>query len=268
MQPNLTDVPETMLWTLHNRASESMRPDAMMKDPDAERIYRTIQYDYVRSFGPPDASHAVRSMIFDEAVAPWMQTHPGGTVVELGCGLETQFQRLDDGEVNWLCVDVPPAIDIRERFLAPSARCRHIRLDAFDPAWLDEVDPSRGVFVTAQGLFMYFDEARIRELILTIIARLPGVEIMFDTIPPWFSQKTLQGYWRTPHYRSPPMPWGVVLWDVPALVRGWSDKVRHVELLPYRRFRTFPSVMVPLFARLPILRRHIPGNVRVYTRPQ
>ncbi len=264
MQPNLTDIPETMLWTLHNRASESLRPDAMVNDPEAERIYRAIRYDYLRSFGPSDASHAVRSMIFDEAVQPWMRRHPGGTVVELGCGLETQFQRVDDGQVNWLCVDVPDAIDIRERFLPSGKRCRHLRLNAFDPAWIDEVDSSRGVFVTAQGLFMYFGEAQVRELIVTIATRLPGVEIMFDTIPPWFSQKTMNGYWRTPHYRTPPMPWGVSLWDVPALMRGWCDRVTRVELIPYRRFRTFPAMLVPFFGRLPVLRRHIPGNVRVY----
>lgn len=265
MQPNLTGVPETMLWTLHNRASESLRPDAMLKDPHAERIYHAIQYDYLRCFGPSDASHAMRSMIFDEAVRPWLQLHPGGTVVELGCGLETQFQRVDDGRVNWLCVDLPEAIDIRERFLSPGARCRHLRLSAFDSAWIDEVDPSGGVFVTAQGLFMYFDVAQVRKLVVTVIDRLPGVEIMFDTIPHWFSRKTIEGYWRTPHYRSPPMPWGVALDDVPALMRKWSGQVTRVELIPYRRFRTFPAMLAPYLGRLPGLRRHIPGNVRVYT---
>lgn len=206
MQPELTDIPETMLWTLHNRASESLRPDAMMKDPHAERIYRAINYDYQRRFGPSDASHAVRSMIFDDAVKPWMSEHPGGTVVELGCGLETQFYRLDDGQVRWLCVDVPQAIAVRERFLTPDERCRHLRMSAFDTAWIDEVDTTQAVFVTAQGLLMYFSQKQVRTLIETIIARLPGVEIMFDTIPCWFSRKTISGYWRTPFYRVPPCP--------------------------------------------------------------
>lgn len=70
------------------------------------RIYESIAYDYERSFGKPDTSHPMRSRIFDDAVIPWMKAHPGGTVVELGAGLETQFQRCDDGKVQWLCVDV------------------------------------------------------------------------------------------------------------------------------------------------------------------
>jgi O-methyltransferase involved in polyketide biosynthesis len=58
-------------------------------------------------------------------------------------------------------VDIPEAIEICERFLTPGKRCRYLRLSAFDPSWIDEVDASRGV-VTAQGLFMYFNEAQIR----------------------------------------------------------------------------------------------------------
>ncbi|WP_328987607.1 class I SAM-dependent methyltransferase [Thiorhodovibrio winogradskyi] len=122
----LTGVPETLLWTLHNRASEALCPDGFIRDEEAARLYRAIDYDYERSFGRPDGSHATRSAMFDEVVSKWMQTHPGGTVVELGCGLETQFQRIDNGQVRWLCVDVPEAIAVRKLFLAPTERCRYI----------------------------------------------------------------------------------------------------------------------------------------------
>lgn len=263
--PNLTGVPETMLWTLHNRASEALRPDAMLRDPDAVRIYRAVAYDYEASFGPPDASHAVRSAMFDEAVTAWMAAHPGGTVVELGCGLETQFHRIDDGRVRWLCVDVPEAIDVRERFLPPGERCRHVRRSALDPAWMDEV-PAGEVFVTAQGLFMYFDEADVRRLVAAIAQRFPASEIMFDTIPRWFSNKTLRGYWRTPAYKTPPMPWGVALFDTPAAIRRWSTAIADARAIPYRKFRSGPGRYLSFFSRVPLLRGFVPGIVRVSAR--
>lgn len=111
-----------MLWTLHNRANEARRPDTYLRDPDCVRIYDAIDYDHVRSFGNPDDSHPMRSRIFDEAVRPRIAAHPGGSEVELGVGLETQWQRCDDGKVCWYGVDVPASIDIRERFIAPSER--------------------------------------------------------------------------------------------------------------------------------------------------
>lgn len=263
----LGGVPETMLWTLHNRASEALRADAWLRDDDAVRIYRAIRYDYERSFGRPDSSHAMRSLVFDEALKPWLAAHPGGTVVELACGLETQFQRCDDGRVRWLCVDVPEAIDVRERFLSPSERCRHLRRSALDLSWMDEVNPVHGVFVTAQGLLMYFTEDEVRTLLATLCERFPGVELMFDTIPPWFSRKTLspEGLWKTGHYRAPPMPWGVRRDHIEPLLRQWCPGIAEVRILTYRRMRGFPAALFPWLVRVPGLRNVAPCIVHART---
>jgi O-methyltransferase involved in polyketide biosynthesis len=206
----LSGVPETTLWTLHNRASEARRRDTFLPDPDCVRVYESIAYDFVRRFGRPDGSHPMRSRIFDDVVRPWMASHPGGSVVELGAGLETQFHRCDDGRVQWLCVDVPEGIEVRGRFLPASARCLHVGRSALDLAWMEDVDPARGVFVTAQGLFMYFDPSLVERLLQAIVHRFQGVELMFDTIPRWFSRKTLTGFAKTRHYTAPPMPWGSI----------------------------------------------------------
>lgn len=264
-RPNLTGVPETMLWTLHNRACEAKRPGTFLVDPACVRIYESITYDFERSFGKPDGTHAMRSRIFDDAVRPWMQNHPGGTVVELGAGLETQFQRCDDGKVHWLCVDVPESIAVRERFLKPTERCRHIAKSALDLSWMDAVDPSRGVFVTAQGLLMYFEEADVKRLFVAMVERFPGVEIMFDAIPRWFSRKTLAGYNRTRHYVAPRMPWGADRDEIPSLLKGWSDRVREVSVSSYGFARGIGGVMLKVFSAVPGLRNIPPCIVHVRT---
>ncbi|MEM8930523.1 MAG: class I SAM-dependent methyltransferase, partial [Acidobacteriota bacterium] len=61
----LSGVPETMLWTLHNRAGEAMRPDGVLDDPKAIEIYRAVDYEYERNFGRAEPSHALRSKVFD-----------------------------------------------------------------------------------------------------------------------------------------------------------------------------------------------------------
>ena len=66
MQPGLTGISETMLWTLHNRASEAARPDGCLCDPMCLHIYRALHYDYERHFGHADGSHGVCSQLFDE----------------------------------------------------------------------------------------------------------------------------------------------------------------------------------------------------------
>lgn len=261
---DLVGVPQTMLWTLHNRAAESLRPDAWLRDDEAVRLYRAIAFDFQRHFGPADSSHAVRSLMFDEAVKPWLAAHPGGTVVELACGLETQFQRCDDGRVQWLCVDLPQAMAVRERYLPTrSPRCRHLACGAQDAGWMDAVDPSRGVFVTAQGLFMYLDENTVRRLVVALAERFPGAQLMFDVIPRWFSRRTVAGLDFTPHYRLPAMPWGIDRHEIAATLRGWHAGIEVLSEEAYRRFRGFPLSMLPWLARVPVLGRYLPAVVRL-----
>lgn len=261
----LEGIPETMLWTLHNRAQEAKRPNGILRDPDAIRVYDSIPYEYSRYFGRPDGTHASRSRIFDDALRPWLAKHPGGAVVELACGLETQFHRCDEGTVRWYCVDVPEAIAVRERFLPAQARCRHLPLSALDLSWMDEVDPSRGLFVTAQGLLMYFHEAEVRRLVTAILAGFPGAVLMFDVIPPWFSRLTLAGFWKTQHYQAPPMPWGILRGEIEPTLRAWSPAVREVALTSFGDLRGLRGRLLPFMARTPVLRDLLPCIVTVRT---
>jgi O-methyltransferase involved in polyketide biosynthesis len=264
----LDGVPETMLWTLHNRANEAKRNDAIIDDPLAIRIYESIDYDYRLHFGAPDDSHSMRSRLFDDAIKPWLASHPGGIVVELGCGLETQFQRCDDGKVEWFCVDMPVAINVRERFIPANERCQYIRRSALDYLWMDRIDSSKSIFITAQGLFMYFDELRVRELIVEIFDQFDDVQLMFDVIPQWFSKKTTsrQGFHRTRHYRAPPMPWGINRGKIEPTLRSWSNKMGSVEIVPYGFFRGIKgSLLKHVFAKTPGLREIPPYIVRIHS---
>jgi hypothetical protein len=153
--PDLAGVSVTMLWSLHNRASEAKRPDGILDDPESIYIQSAIDYDFARHFGDPLGSLAGRAVEIDRALRSWLDRHPEGIVVSLGEGLETQSRRVDNGRMRWLSVDLPDAIRLRERFFAPTHRFLHIAASALDPVWMDAVDPSSDVFIVAQGLLMY-----------------------------------------------------------------------------------------------------------------
>jgi len=260
---DLVAVPQTLLWTLHNRAAEARRPDGVLCDPAAVRIHQAMRFDFERAFGPADGSHALRSRPFDDAVRPWLARHPGATVVELGCGLETQFQRCDDGRVQWLCVDLPEALAVRERHQPAGPRCRHLGLSALDLRWVDEVDAGGPVFVSAQGLLMYFEPEQVRALLRGIGERLPRAELMFDTIPPWFSRRTLGGLRKTEHYTAPPMPWGIRRRDIRPTLAQWLPGPRRVRLTPFGPIRGPAGFVTALMGRMPGLRAALPCAVQV-----
>jgi O-methyltransferase involved in polyketide biosynthesis len=260
---DLTGIPETMLWTLHNRASEAARPDGVLRDELALQIYRAVRYDYERSFGPPDSSHGVRSAVFDGELRWFLNAHPDGVVVNLGEGLETQRFRVDSDAALWLCVDVPEAIAVRERFIQPDARHLHLAMSAFDRAWIDRVPAGRAVYVTAQGLLMYFEPRDVEALFRDLAARLPGAWFAFDHIPGWISRKTLRGWWKTPHYRTPPMPWGIDRHLVAPTLRAWVPALTDITTLPFILARGVPRMLFKAVMCTPGLNRYVPGITRV-----
>jgi O-methyltransferase involved in polyketide biosynthesis len=204
-----------MLWTLYYRATEARRPDAVIRDPKAVELVDAIDYPFEERFGRAVEWQAqwqgLRARRFDTEVRRFLRDHPGGTVVALGEGLETQFWRVDDGRVRWLTVDLPESADVRTLLLPPeSDRRRVFAGSALDEAWMDEVDPSAGVLITAQGLLMYLQPEESRGLIASCARRFPGGGMVFDAAPRWFSSATKQGRVKTPTYQAPPMPWG---WD-------------------------------------------------------
>jgi O-methyltransferase involved in polyketide biosynthesis len=261
--PDLAGVSETMLWSLHNRASEARRPDGVLVDPESVHIQSAIDYDFARRFGDPHGLLAARAVEIDRALRSWLDHYPEGIVVSLGEGLETQGRRVDNGRMRWLSVDLPDAIRLRERFLAPTDRFRHIAASALDPVWMDAVDPSSGVFIVAQGLLMYLAPERVRQLFSSIADRFPGSELVFDVIPRWFSRLTLLGLNQTASYRLPSMPWGINRDEVEPTLRRWHPGVAAVAFLSYRSPRGLPRLFAEMTNQIPLARHGVPSLVHV-----
>ncbi|MEM7288422.1 MAG: class I SAM-dependent methyltransferase [Actinomycetota bacterium] len=200
-------VPETMLWTLRNRAIESARPDSAFDDPLAEDLYARIG-DHA-DFGDPSESHPLRAVAFDRVTREFLAEHPDGTVVALGEGLQTSYWRLGRPSVRWVSVDVAEAVALRERLLPAEVGMEHLACSALDRSWMATVEPDDGVLVTAEGLLMYFQPDEVRSLIADCAVRFPGGAMVFDSIPVWFSDQTLDGHDVSATYTAPPMPFGL-----------------------------------------------------------
>jgi len=128
---------------------------------------------------------------------------------------------------------------------------------------MDAVEPSSGVFIVAQGLFMYLEPEAVRRLFVAIAQRFPGADMVFDVIPRWFSRLTVWGLQRTPHYRLPPMPWGINGDEIEPTLRRWYPLLAAVELLRYRMPRGVMHDLDPIFRLTPLLRNAIPNLVHV-----
>ena len=251
-QVALGGVPETLLWPLYNRAAFARRPGALLHDPKSVAIHDAIDYPFARHFGKPNEAHALRALRFDDEVRRFLSEHPDGTVVALGEGLETGFWRVDNGRVRWLAVDLPEVIAFRSHWLPDTDRHTSLACSALDFRWMDHVDRSRGVFLMAEGLLMYFEPDDVRRLLGACAERFPGSEMMFDVIPRWLSKNTLRGWWLTEHYRTPRMPWGIDVNEQTGL-RAIHRNIVGVREVDIGRGQSFLfGSLLPLLEHLPI----------------
>jgi O-methyltransferase involved in polyketide biosynthesis len=177
---DLSGVPETLLGNLGRRAAAARA--GVLQDPVAVEVVDRLDYDFAE-FVRGARLHAVRVATFDRAVRRFLRSHPAGTVVGLGEGLETQFWRLDNGQVRWLTVDLAEPMDLRHRVLPDGPRQSTHRGSALDLGWLEGLDPAEPILVTAQGLLPYFQRDQVHGLIAGVAERLPGSVMVFDAVP-------------------------------------------------------------------------------------
>lgn len=237
---NLTGVSETALLTLNARATEARRRDAILDDPMAITLADSIDYDFAK-FGSARQDMALRARAFDVHAQSYLIRHPAATIVALAEGLQTSFWRLDaaipDGQFRWLTVDLPPIVDVRTLLLPPTPRVSVCAQSALDYSWMDSVDASGGVFITAEGLLMYLQPEAALELIAQCAKRFPGGRMLFDLPPAWFTRLTRSGGLRTSlRYRLPPMPFSMSAGQAANLVNTVPGvrAVHDVQLPPGR----------------------------------
>jgi O-methyltransferase involved in polyketide biosynthesis len=188
----LQGIARTLLVPLACRAIESIRPDAILHDPRAVEVYNAIggNPDFLMGMSGTDAFIAtMRARQFDRFARYFLSRNPGGLVVDLGCGLDTRFDRLDDGQMTWLGIDLPEVIELRRKYLPDGESCKTIAQSMLEVSWLDEIMRfNKPVIFLAEGVFPYFSTADVKPMALAMASRFPSGELVFDAASPFVSR--------------------------------------------------------------------------------
>jgi O-methyltransferase involved in polyketide biosynthesis len=190
ISPTLAGVPETLLIPLYIRAKEAKRPDSMLKDEQAIEMVQRINYDFsrIKLQGHDELGLVLRVREFDRFARDFLAARPDGVVIHIGCGLDTRFERVDNGRVEWYDLDLPEVIELRRKLIRDEGGRYHL-LDCsvFDPAWIEKVSalrPRPFLFI-GEGIFPYFEAEQIKSLVLKLQAIFPNAELVFDAHTPW-----------------------------------------------------------------------------------
>ncbi len=186
----LGGVAETLLIPLYFRALETKRPDALIRDEQAVGLVERLDYNFSRiKLSEHDAVAIIlRNREFDRMTREFLDRCPDAVVVHIGCGLDTRYKRVDNAQVIWYDLDLPEVIDLRHKLIGEQGERYHLlACSVFDRAWLDIVGRHRPrpFLFMAEGVLIYFTEAQVKRLVLTLRECFPGSELVLDAAKPF-----------------------------------------------------------------------------------
>jgi methyltransferase (TIGR00027 family) len=255
----VANVSDTARWAAAYRAMESARPDALFRDPLAERLAGAMGMAMAGRTPLPARNGwpiILRTKVIDDWILQAVAAGCDG-VLNLAAGLDTRPYRLPlPAFLDWIEVDLPAMIEEKSRALAdavPLCLMTRRAVDLSDASarkdLLDDVLSRHGrLLVITEGLLMYLDDASAGSLARDLCR--PSVEgWIFDILSPAVRSDIMRGMKR--ELKQAPMQFapsdGVAFFER----LGWTVlEVRSALQEAYRAKRL--PMLLHLLASLPL----------------
>ena len=169
------NISDTARWAAYFRARETERPDALFRDPYAERLAGQHGVDIANTL-PQGTQHAwawvARTYLFDHFIA---QELPQGVdmLVNLAAGLDARPYRMKlPASLRWIEVDLPEILAYKEEILAsekPVCALERVSLDLSDgnarrTLFADLDRRAKKILVLTEGLLIYLSAEEVAAL--------------------------------------------------------------------------------------------------------
>ena len=182
-------IQETLVIPLFGRLVCSERFPQLFSDPSAKRICDSLDYDFAGKrkkmespaglFGALEVAQRQYDLCCE--VEAYLKEHPKAAVVNLGCGLDDTFSKVDNGLCHGYNLDFPDVIEVRNELLPAGERDANLACDLNDYAWMNTIDASHGAVFFAAGVFYYFRTKDVKKLFSAMAKRFPGAVLAFDS---------------------------------------------------------------------------------------
>lgn len=184
IKPIIGGSAETMLQSFYARAQYSKSKKHKFYDAKAVDLVDKIDYDF--SIAAKDSTMGkgviARTIVFDELVKDFIEKNPDCTIVNIACGLDTRFYRMDNGKVTWYNLDLPETISIRDQIFQESGRVSSIGISALDPSWPKEVKTHSKMLFIIEGLSMYLTKEENEQILKIIKDNFDNAYILMECL--------------------------------------------------------------------------------------
>jgi O-methyltransferase involved in polyketide biosynthesis len=237
---DLGPVQETLMLPLWARARETEKNNPIVCDTYAKNIIERIDYDFSQIEEGHMADHqgvwAIRAYNFDSIAGVFLSNNSRAVVVNIGAGLDTTFQRVDEGTVLWINIDLPDVVALRQKLIPDSEREMTIAKSIFDFSWIDDISrwaEGRSILFMAAGVLCYFEAQQVEILFRKLAETSPASQVIFDSmswLPAWGSNREIRKIMKNSGMDSSPL----IKWHLKRAsgLRKWVDTIKIVEEYP------------------------------------
>lgn len=172
---SVRNISDTARWVAYFRARETQRPDALFRDPFAERLAGERGFEIANTLAQGNKHEwawVARTYLFDEFLSREIQ-EGSDLVVNLAAGLDSRPYRMDlSSTLQWVEVDLPEIVSYKEEILGnekPKCRLERVSLDLSDVAGRRELFAeldrrATSITVVTEGLLIYFSAEEVASL--------------------------------------------------------------------------------------------------------
>lgn len=184
-------VQETLMLPLWARALETRKKNPIIRDNYAKDLVDKIDYDFSKLETNPELAKnqqiqwAIRAYNFDNIVKEFLMHNSDAVIINIGAGLDTAFQRVDNGNAVWVNIDLPDVVTLRQKLIPNSERETTIAKSGFDFSWIDDIaslTKDRSILFMAAGVLFYFSPSEVESLFRKLADAYTSAHFIFDAI--------------------------------------------------------------------------------------
>jgi len=224
---DLSQVSRTAILLLVCRAIESEKNNSTFNDPMAvlclerlmsiaseeEKRWITRRKRMYAGIQARDAKAGVqRGKAIDNLANRFIAGNPQCTVINLACGFDTRFWRIENEKCSYIEIDLPEVIHLKKEILKDRLGYEVMGVSVLDTAWIDQVTMkgNTGFLLIAEGLFMWLPQPDAAKLLKEIGERFYRSQLVLDMVP----ERYTKGIWKQLVRLHSKIDWGLdVAWD-------------------------------------------------------
>ena len=203
---NLSDVSRTAILTLLGHVNASENENIAFNDPMAvfclERLISIASAEekkwilrQKRMINVHDARAMARRVeTFDSSANLFISNHPQCTVINLGCGFDTRFWRIENKDCRYVEIDLPEVVALKREILKDQLGYELIGCSVLDASWIDEVttNGNSNFLLLAEGLFMFLPKQDVKVLLQLFARKFMHSQLVVEMA----HEKYTRGFWK------------------------------------------------------------------------